>query len=110
MSELVVPTVFILAILLYLYFSRAKKYDTMLRIAELGEKVDEKLIFALQKEQGSFKNDYRSSLIWLAAGIPVGIAIWGSSDGSERVLGFIPVFIAIAYYVSGRLRLRGDDS
>lgn len=106
MPEGVITLIIILAILAYLYVSKVKRYEVMLRIAELGENVDERVITALEKGQRSHKDDYRSALIWIAVGIPIAIAIWGTSVDSERYLGFIPILISFAYLVSGKLRLR----
>ena len=110
MAEGVITAIIVVAILAYLYMSKTKKYDTMVRIAELGENVDEKLIAALQKEQGNYKNDYKLSLLWTAIGIPTCMAMWDSGVGADRAWGLIPLFIGIAYFISGRLRLRDTVS
>ncbi len=110
MPEGVITLIIVLAILAYLYMSKMKKYDTMLRIAELGENVDEKVFAILEKERRTYKDDYRYSLIWFAIGVPVAYALWGLSEGSERVLGFPALLLGIAYFVSARLRLRDSDS
>lgn len=106
MPEGLITMVIILAILGYLYISKVKRYEMMLKVAELGENVDERLLAILESGQRSYKDDYRSALIWIAAGIPVAIAIWGTTDNSEKFLGLIPVLVGLAYSISGRMRLR----
>jgi len=109
MSEGLSILLMLLLILLYMYFSRTKKYETMLKIAELGETANEQLLDALGKTKGNYKTDYKTGLIWLAIGAPTTLSLLFREGVSSALLGSIFIFIGLAYIVSGKYRWRGDD-
>jgi len=109
MSEGVIFLGMLLSILVYLYFSKAKKYDAMLKIAEQGETANEKLLNALWKSKGNYKTDYKIGLIWLAIGIPATLSLLFREGIESALLGSIFIFIGAAYLVSGKYRWREDD-
>jgi len=108
MPEGLITLIIVIAILTYLYFSKIKQYEALLKIAEMGDKADEKLLKMFEKKR-SHKQDYRSSLIWIAIGIPIAIAIWNTEAADERILGLLPIFVGIALFISGKLRLKDPD-
>ena len=99
----------IVAILVYLYLAKAKRYDAIMRVAELGEKTDDRLIEILENDAVTYKNDYRKSLIWAAIGIPTAIGMYRVEE-TEWVYGLVPLFISVALAISGWLRLRDSAS
>ena len=109
MSEGLSIVVMVLSILVYLYFSRSKKYEAMLRIAELGDSANEKLLDAFGKTKGNYKTDYKIGLIWLAIGVPTTLALLMREGLSSALIGSILIFVGIAYIVSGKYRWREDD-
>lgn len=109
MSEGLSFILMLLLILIYLYFSKTKKYETMLKIAELGDTASEQLFDALGKNKGNYKTDYKTGLIWLAIGVPATLSLLFSEGVSSALLGSIFIFIGVAYIVSGKYRWREDD-
>lgn len=109
MTEGLFFVVMVLSILIYLYFSKAKKYEAMLKIAELGDSANERLLDALGKTKGNYKTDYKIGLIWLAIGVPTSLSLLLREGVSSALLGSILIFIGVAYIVSGKYRWREDD-
>ncbi|PCJ16804.1 MAG: hypothetical protein COA96_18200 [SAR86 cluster bacterium] len=94
-----------LAIMFFSNKNKTKKLDTLVKIVELGGNVDPETLKMLNGSSGSYKTDYKKGLIWLAIGVPLTIGIWIDSGAQEAVLGIIPVFIGLAYFVAGKYRL-----
>ena len=95
-----------LSFLIYLHKSKTKKLDTLVKIVELGGNVDPEMMQMLGESGGSYKTDYKYGLIWLSIGLPVTLGIWMQSGFDRAVFGAIPVFIGIAFLISGKYRLR----
>lgn len=96
-----------LGILFYLHKTKTKKMDTLVKIVELGGSVDPQMMKMLSEGgQSSYKTDYKNGLIWLAIGVPLSLGIMLESGINEAVFGTIPVFIGIAFLISGKYRLR----
>lgn len=115
--ELIIAPIAILMIfgglpLIVFYFinkTKTSKIDALVKIVELGGKVDEETMKMLNDGGGNHKTDYRSGLIWLAIGLPLALGIWMENGMGEAVFGTIPVFVGIAYLISGKFRLRESD-
>ncbi len=95
-----------LSFMIYLHKSKTKRLDTLVKIVELGGNVDPEMMQMLGDRAGSYKTDYKSGLIWLSIGLPVTLGIWMQSGFEQAVFGAIPVFIGIAFLLSGKYRLR----
>tara|TARA_R110002073_G_scaffold15279_3_gene60584 strand:- start:236 stop:565 length:330 start_codon:yes stop_codon:yes gene_type:complete len=109
MTEGLFFVVMVLSLFIYLYLSKAKKYETMLRIAELGDSANEELLAAFGRTKGNYKTDYKIGLIWLAIGVPTSLSLLLREGLSGALLGSILIFVGIAYIVSGKYRWREDD-
>ena len=92
--------------MIYLHKSKTKKLDTLVKIVELGGNVDPEMMQILGERGGSYKTDYKYGLIWLSIGLPVTLGIWMLSGFGQAVFGAIPVFIGLAFLISGKYRLR----
>lgn len=95
-----------IGILVFLYKSRARKLDTLVRIIELGGNVEPETIRALSTDSSNYKNDFRSGLIWLAVGIPLSIGMYFDEGIGAAIFGLVPVLIGIAHLISGKYRWR----
>ena len=94
---------------MYLHKLKTKKMDTLVKLVELGGNVDPDMMKMLNEGSGGYKLDYKWGLVWLAIGIPVTLGIWITASASGAVWGLIPVFIGIAFIISGKYRLRESD-
>lgn len=112
-AAVAIPLAFLLAtagVLVFVYKTRVKRLDTLVKIVELGGNVDPDMMNLLsQGDRNTYKADYRRGLIWLAIGIPLTLSIYLSEGLSGALIGSIFIFIGIAYMVSGKLRWREDD-
>ncbi len=95
--------------LLYLHKIKTKKMDTLVKLVELGGNVDPDMMKMLSEGGGSYKMDYKWGLVWLAIGIPVTLGLLLQSDMTQAVWGLIPIFIGIAFLISGKYRLRESE-
>jgi len=98
----------ILAFFYYRYKVKTKRYEAMIRIAEIGGKVDSELLSSLGDKQRTQRDDFRSAVIWCAVGLP--IFVGGSLEERElssSILFAIPLFISTAYYIIAKYKLRG---
>ena len=95
-----------LSTLIYLHKSKNKKLDTLVKVVELGGNVAPEMMQLLGERGGSYKTDYKYGLVWLSIGLPVTLGIWMQSGFDQAVFGAIPVFIGIAFLISGKYRLR----
>lgn len=103
---LLLPTAFFF----YRYKMRSTRYTTLIKIAEIGGSIDPNLLKGLGDKQRTSVDDYRSSLIWGAIGLP--LFIGGSLEEaklSSAVLFLIPLFISGAYFLIGKYQLRRVD-
>ena len=94
------------SIMYYVNKIKTKKMDTLIKIVELGGNVDEDTLKMLGDGGGDHRKDYKSGLIWLAIGLPMALGIWMQSDIAEAMFGTIPMFVGIAFLISGKYRLR----
>lgn len=87
---------------------KTKKMDTLVKIMELGGSVDEETLKMLSNGGGGgdHKSDYRNGLIWLAVGLPLALGIYLGGGIEGAMFGSIPIFVGIAYLISGKYRLR----
>lgn len=112
-AAIAIPLAFLLAtagILVFVYKSRVKRLDALVKIVELGGNVDPEMMNLLsQADRSSYKTDYRRGLIWLAIGGPFSLSLYITEGFSSALLGSISIFIGIAYLVSGKLRWREED-
>ena len=95
--------------MVYLHKIKTKKMDTLIKLSELGGSVDPELMKMLSEGGGTYKTDYKWGLIWLAIGIPVVIGMLTIPDAEGVAFTAVPVFIGIAFLISGKLRLREPD-
>lgn len=111
---MIVAIVFIMALPIgYMYsryLTKIKKYDVLIRIAELGTKLDPQVLEGLSEKQKTYKDDYLSGIIWTAVGLPVVIG-GGIEQGSLSGVILLSIFlcVGIGYFISGKLRLRESD-
>jgi Domain of unknown function (DUF6249) len=98
-----------LSILYFINRGHDKKMESIVKIVELGGAVDPEMLKTLGGGRKDYKSDYKAGLVWLAIGLPVFAGIWLDSGASEAVFGSIPMLIGLAYIVSGKYRLRGED-
>lgn len=94
-----------LSILIYLSKIKTKKMDTLLKVIELGGNVDPEMMNLLNDYSG-YKIDYKYGLIWLAIGIPLTLGLWMEEGLEVAVFATIPVFIGVAFLISGKYKLR----
>jgi hypothetical protein len=87
---------------------RTKRMDTIVKLTDAGT-IDADIVKSLA-QQSNYKTDYRFGLIWLAIGCPLTLTVAMHSEASHAMAASIPIFIGIAFLVSGKLRLRGSDS
>ncbi|MFT7471624.1 MAG: hypothetical protein ACI8XU_001520 [Kiritimatiellia bacterium] len=98
--------------LIILYFiSRGhdKRLDTIIKVVELGGTLDPEMMKMLTGNSASYKTDYKYGLIWLAIGLPLFLGILLESGASQAIFGSIPALIGVAYLISGKYRLRGEE-
>jgi len=98
-----------LSILYFINRGHDKKLETIIKIVELGGSVDPEMMKMLTSGQKNYKSDYKAGLVWLAIGLPVFAGIWLQSGSSQAIFGSIPLLIGVAYIVSGKYRLRGEE-
>lgn len=79
--------------------------DTLLKVIELGGNVDPEMMNLLNDYSG-YKIDYKYGLIWLAIGIPLTLGLWMEEGLEVAVFATIPVFIGVAFLISGKYKLR----
>jgi hypothetical protein len=53
------------------YKIKIRRYDMLVKMAELGREIDPEILDNLGDKQKTYKDDYRSALIWVACGIPI---------------------------------------
>lgn len=110
----IVAIIFIMALPIGFFYSRylikIKKYDTLIRIAELGTSFDPQVLEGLGEKQKTYKDDYRTGIVWTAVGLPILIG-GGMQEGSISSVILLSIFlcIGIGYFASGKLRLRESD-
>ncbi len=98
------------AILTFFTFKiKSKKMDTIVKLAKLDGKVNLSMLKLLIDGVGSYKKDYKIGLIWLAIGMPFVILVFRTNFGEFVILSLLPLFIGIAYLISGKFRLREVD-
>lgn len=92
------------------YLVKIKRYDTLIRIAELGTSFDPQVLDGLGEKQKTYKDDYRTGIVWAAVGLPILIG-GGMDQGSIASTILLSVFlcVGIGYFISGKLRLRESD-
>ena len=97
--------------LYYLNKMKSKKYATLIKLAEIGGAVDPEMLKMLESGGVTgYKSDYRLGLIWLAIGIPITLGVMTAPDAEGVAFTLIPMFVGIAYLISGKLRLREPDN
>lgn len=94
------------ALLFYFYKTRQKKLDTLVKVVELGGNVDPDMMKLLSADNGGYKADFRTGLIWLSVGIPLAIGMFLDEGMEAATYGLIPVFIGCAYLIAAKYRLR----
>lgn len=110
----IVAIIFIMALPIGLLYSRylikIKRYDALIRIAELGTTLDPQVLEGLGEKQKTYKDDYRTGIVWTAVGLPIVVG-GGMEQGSISGIILLSVFlcIGIGYFISGKLRLRESD-
>lgn len=98
-----------LGYLYYLYKMRTSKIAALVKIVELGGDVNPETMKLLSREGGNYKTDYKYAMFWIAVGIPLFISI-GVEEGIRGAApALIPVFIGIAYAITGKYRFRESD-
>lgn len=98
------PVVVIFLVLLYSGRKTTKKLDALVRIVELGGKVEPEMLEMLSGPVGP-DADLRKGLIWLAVGVPFTLGLLMTGDGAPWVFGLIPVFIGAAYLAIVKISL-----
>ncbi|MCB1671841.1 MAG: DUF6249 domain-containing protein [Gammaproteobacteria bacterium] len=95
--------------LYYLYKAKTSKLQTLVKMAELGGSgIDAETIRLLGNTGSGYKQDLKVGIIWLAIGIPLTLHIL-FEEPTGVFAALIPVFIGIAYLISGKYRLREPD-
>jgi len=92
------PVLVIFLFLLYSGKRTTKKLDTLVKIVELGGKVEPEMLEMLNEPIGP-DADLRKGLIWLAVGIPLTLGLMMTGEGAPWVFGLIPVFVGAAYLI-----------
>ncbi len=95
--------------LVFLHKVKTKKMDTLVKLVELGGNVDPEMMRMLSEGGGGYKMDYKWGLIWLAIGVPLALGVWKTAGAEAAAFALIPVFIGIAYLLSGKFRLREPE-
>jgi hypothetical protein len=95
--------------LIYTHKIKTKRMDTLIKIVELGGNVDPEMMKMLSEGGGTYKTDYKWGLIWLAIGIPVVLGMLTVPGAEGIAFTSVPVFIGIAYLISGKYKLREPD-
>jgi hypothetical protein len=94
----------------YLHKVKTKKFDTLVKLAELGGSVDPDMMKMLDTGANpGYRGDYRIGLIWLAIGIPLALGVLTTAGTEGAPFAMIPMFIGFAFLLSGKLRLREAD-
>ena len=93
-------------ILFVYYRTKAKKLDTLVKVAELGGSIDPDMMKMLSEGGGGYKADFKAGLIWLAVGIPLTLGMFQDGGVEDATFGLIPVFVGIAYLIAAKYRLR----
>ena len=91
-----------------LFKLKARKMDTLVKVVELGGNVDADMMKLLSDGPTNYKIDYKWGLIWLAIGIPVTLGLWVQVGIDQAIWGLIPVFIGIAFIISGSAKGSGN--
>ncbi|MEQ9021497.1 MAG: DUF6249 domain-containing protein [Pseudomonadales bacterium] len=104
---IIVVAAFAIGLMWYFYKLNAMKMEMIRLYIEKGGSLDEHALSLLNP--GGYKRDYRTGLVWLAAGIPLTIGIWLDENMSSAVFGLVPVFVGMAYLIAGKLRLREPE-
>ena len=102
------PVLVIFLFLLYSGKRTTKKLDTLVKIVELGGKVEPEMLEMLNEPIGP-DADLRKGLIWLAVGIPVTLGLLVNGDDSPWVFGLVPVFIGAAYLILMKIALNKKE-
>lgn len=98
-----------LSILYFISRGHDKKLDTIVKVVELGGTIDPEMMKMLTGNSVNYKTDYKNGLIWLAIGLPLFLGIFLESGASQAIFGSIPALIGVAYLISGKYRLRGEE-
>jgi len=98
------PVLVIFLILLFSGKKTTKKLDTLLKVVELGGKVEPEMLEMLNEPVGP-DADLRKGLIWLAVGIPLTLGLAMTDGDAPWVFGLIPVFIGGAYLIVMKIAL-----
>lgn len=101
----VFPTI----ITVFTYRLKTKKMETIVKLAKLDGKVNLSMLKLLIDGAGSYKKDYKIGLIWLAIGLPFLILGLSTNFRIQTIVALLPIFIGIAYLISGKFRLREAD-
>ncbi|MDA1370039.1 MAG: DUF6249 domain-containing protein [Proteobacteria bacterium] len=100
----------VIGFFLFLYKSKVRKLDALVKIVELGGNVDPEMMKMLSTGNTNYKTDYRYGLIWLAVGIPLFLGVL-FDDGADGGIAFtlVPILVGIAFLISGKYKLREPD-
>ena len=102
------PVLVIFLFLLYSGRKATKKLDTLVKIVELGGKVEPEMLEMLNEPMGP-DADLRKGLIWLAVGIPLTLGLLATGDDAPWVFGLIPVFVGVAYLIIMKISLNKKE-
>lgn len=95
-----------LIIMYFLNKIKSGRMEALIKVAELGGNIDDEQLKLLIGGAADHKADYRSGLIWLAIGIPLALGLWMAGGFQVAIFGSIPLFVGIAFIISGKYRLR----
>lgn len=101
----------VIALLVFLYKSKVRKLETLVKIVELGGNVDPDMMKMLSAGgNANHKTDYKYGLIWLAVGIPLFLGVL-FDEGADGGIAFtlVPILVGIAFLISGKYKLREAD-
>jgi hypothetical protein len=95
----------ILIVLILCFFdtrNKALMFGTIDKAIESGTEIPASVLEAIEKPAKQVSS-LRAGLVWCGLGLGVLVAWTQFRDFSEASLGFIPLFIGIAYLISARL-------
>ena len=100
----------IIGIIVYLdYRKKERMFSTIDKALEKGVEVPESVLKAIEKP-ASRGSSLQRGLLWCGAGIGVLLAWSIFRNFNEASLGFIPLFIGIAYLINSRLEPAHPDT
>jgi hypothetical protein len=103
------PIIIVFVIFFFDYKNKQRMFNTVDKAIESGVEVPESVLATMEKPEKP-GTALKKGLVWCGLGLGVLVAWSLFRNFSEASLGFIPLFLGIAYLISARLEPETDSN